>query len=148
MQIQISETFNKNASISGITPKMVKEANMEFAYFLKDADIAQKNISLRQQQQELLDLGKSIISRMDISRIHEYATKLKKFLSDLTKGAYSYDEQEYRDGQGDTKYIATVKTIDRELKEMLDMQRNGQIKQINLVNKIIGIHGLILNIVI
>ncbi len=145
MQIQLSNTLNRNTTIFGNNNIEDKIFRSEFAHILKDMEIYEKNMDLRAQHSEIIELGKLIISKMDICSINEYIRKLKIFLKDASCQTFSFREEEYKESDGNSKYMATIEIINREINELVDVLKNGQIKQINLIARISGIHGLILN---
>jgi len=146
MQIQLSNTLNRNTTIFGSSHVEDKIVRSEFAHILKDREIYEKNMDLRNQHSEIIELGKSIINRIDIFSINEYIRKLKNFLKDASCQTFSFREEEFKESDGKSKFMATIEIIDREINELVDTLKNGQIKQMNLLSRISGIHGLILNI--
>lgn len=148
MQITSTNAVNNNIFPIVKDSFAINETSGDFSKILMERETKLKTESLLEQRKEILALGESIIKKIDIEKIKDYQEKIKKFLKDLSNQTYSFNEDEYTDNKGRSKYISTIDVKNKELEAIFENTKIDQVRQMNILSRIQEIHGLILNITV
>ncbi len=118
---------------------------------LFSGDLARAHSDLSQEKlKELLDKitaqGKRLGEVPTYSELKTYRELVRSFLSETVSRAYTLESQAGWDRQGRQKIYTTVKKIDSELADLAEDVRFGQERQLQIMNRLDAIRGMLVDL--
>lgn len=118
---------------------------------LFSGDLARAKSDLSQEKlKELLDKitaqGKKLGQVPTYSELKTYRELVRAFLSETVSRAYTLESEAGWDRQGRQKIYTTVKKIDSELADLAEDVRFGQERQLQIMNRLDAIRGMLVDL--
>jgi len=90
--------------------------------------------------------GKRLADRVDVKELEKYRRLIRDFLDEIVSNGYTFSREDAYASRGKHRYIATVKVIDEKLDALGKEVMKDQADQIEILNSIDDIRGLILDL--
>lgn len=100
---------------------------------------------LEQDLKKINEKGKFIKDKMEIRDLVEYKQMIAAFLERTVKFSHKYSKETKFGRDGSYKVMGIVQKVNQELAELTEQLMNDQKDKINIVEKISGIQGLLVD---
>ena len=144
MDIKVNQVNNINqvdrhapARASGDAFKFTLISNIE------EASLKER---LNLMLEDIVQQGKKIAKRTDISEMRQYRQLIKDFLNEVVNRSHQFSRENFLDRRGRHRVYGIVKLIDKNLDELAEELIKDEKDNIAILNKIDEIRGLLLDI--
>ncbi len=96
--------------------------------------------------EDIIQQGKKIAKRTDISQMRQYRQMIKDFLNEVINRSHQFSRENFLDRRGRHRVYGIVKLIDKNLDELAEELIKDEKDNIAILNKIDEIRGLLLDI--
>ena len=96
--------------------------------------------------EDIVQQGKKIAKRTDISEMRQYRQLIKDFLNEVVNRSHQFSRENFLDRRGRHRVYGIVKLIDKNLDELAEELIKYEKDNIAILNKIDEIRGLLLDI--
>ncbi len=96
--------------------------------------------------EDIVQQGKKIAKRTDISEMRQYRQLIKEFLNEIVNRSHQFSRENFLDRRGRHRVYGIVKLIDKNLDELAEELIKDEKDNIAILNKIDEIRGLLLDI--
>ena len=96
--------------------------------------------------EDIVQQGKKIAKRTDISEMRQYRQLIKDFLNEVVNRSRQFSRENFLDRRGRHRVYGIVKLIDKNLDELAEELIKDEKDNIAILNKIDEIRGLLLDI--
>ena len=96
--------------------------------------------------EDIVQQGKKIAKRTDISEMRQYRQLIKEFLNEVVNLSHQLSREKMRQRRGRHRVYGIVKLIDKNLDELAEELIKDEKDNIAILNKIDEIRGLLLDI--
>ena len=96
--------------------------------------------------EDIVQQGKKIAKRTDISEMRQYRQLIKEFLNEVVNRSHQFSRENFLDRRGRHRVYGIVKLIDKNLDELAEELIKDEKDNIAILNKIDEIRGLLLDI--
>lgn len=96
--------------------------------------------------EDIIQQGKKIAKRTDISQMRQYRQMIKDFLNEIINRSHQFSRENFLDRRGRHRVYGIVKLIDKNLDELAEELIKDEKDNIAILNKIDEIRGLLLDI--
>ena len=96
--------------------------------------------------EDIVQQGKMIAKRTDISEMRQYRQLIKEFLNEVVNRSHQFSRENFLDRRGRHRVYGIVKLIDKNLDELAEELIKDEKDNIAILNKIDEIRGLLLDI--
>lgn len=96
--------------------------------------------------EDIIQQGKKIAKRTDISQMRQYRQLIKDFLNEIINRSHQFSRENFLDRRGRHRVYGIVKLIDKNLDELAEELIKDEKDNIAILNKIDEIRGLLLDI--
>ena len=96
--------------------------------------------------EDIVQQGKKIAKRTDISEMRQYRQLIKEFLNEVVNRSHQFSRENFLDRRGRHRVYGIVKLIDKNLDELAEELIKDEKANIAILNKIDEIRGLLLDI--
>ena len=110
----------------------------------RDAYIAR----LHEMKKSIDDQGKRLADRVDVKEFEKYRSLIREFIDEIVSNGYTFSKEDAFASRGRHRYIATIKIVDEKLDELGKQVMEENADQIEILNKIDDIRGLLLDLMI
>ena len=100
---------------------------------------------LEERLKKINEKGKFIKDRMEVRDLIEYKQMIKEFLDYTVKYSHKYFKETKFGRDGSYKVMGIVKKVNEELESLTQELMSSQREKINIVEKISGIQGLLVD---
>lgn len=138
-------------STSSVTPssgegrKINKSGNNSFSDTLGGFERENEKQQLEQQLKKINEKGKFIKERMEMRDLVEYKQMIKEFLEYTVKYSHKYSKETKFGRDGSYKVMGIVQMVNDELEKLTQELMSSEKDKINIVQKISGIQGLLVD---
>lgn len=144
------ENLNLASSIVGASAqeerKVRKSKNSSFSNtFSAMAQENEKEI-LEKKLLEINEKGKFVRDRMDLKDLVEYKKMITEFLEYTVKYSHKFSKETKLGRDGSFKVMGIVKKINEELENLTTELLNSEKDKLKIVDKISGIHGMLVDL--
>jgi len=142
---------SKSKKTSAISSKKInaKKSNIESISFIEVLSL-KSDEEARRKLEEILDIieekGKDLYEKRTIESLLEYKKMVKHFIEEAIEYGLKVEEKRGFRRTGRTRVLRTVSNIDKKLTQLTDAILQKEKKQINLLEKIGEIQGLLVSI--
>lgn len=144
MDIKVNQMNNVN-QVDRQAP--VKETNDSFKFTLiSNIEEAGLQERLQLMLEDIVQQGKKIAKRTDISEMRQYRQLIKEFLNEVVNRSHQFSRENFLDRRGRHRVYGIVKLIDKNLDELAEELIKDEKDNIAILNKIDEIRGLLLDI--
>ena len=103
---------------------------------------------LANMRDEIEEQAKRLGERVDVREFEKYRRLIRDFLDEIVSNGYTFSREDAYASRGRHRYIATVNVIDKRLDEMAKEVMKEQSDQIEVLNAIDDIRGLLLDMML
>ena len=138
-------------SSSSITPttgegrKIHKSGTSSFSDTLGGFERENERQQLEEDLKKINEKGKFIKEKMEIKDLVEYKRMIAEFLERTVKFSYKYSKETKFGRDGSYKVMGIVQKVNEELDELTRALMSSEKEKINIVEKISGIQGLLVD---
>ena len=144
MDIKVNQMNNVN-QVDRQAP--VKETSDSFKFTLiSNIEEASLQERLQLMLEDIVQQGKKIAKRTDISEMRQYRQLIKEFLNEVVNRSHQFSRENFLDRRGRHRVYGIVKLIDKNLDELAEELIKDEKDNIAILNKIDEIRGLLLDI--
>lgn len=148
--VKVQETLNQPSTVAGTSGKEDRKAvdikELNFQGQLKRVENRNFEERINDMVDRIMEQGEKLAKKADIRELKIYKNMISEFLDEAVKNSHKFSKQNLLDRRGRYKAFATVKKIN----EHLDLLTKDVLKEekdnINILNRIDDIRGLILDI--
>lgn len=145
MEIKVNELNN---IIQPEQTKQVAESDGSFKFMLasniEDSDIQAKISGL---MNEISEQGKKLSKHSDIRDMKKYRALIKNFLNEVVYRSHGFSRENFLDRKGRHRVYGIIRLIDKNLDELAEALLADEKDNIEILNKIGEIRGLLLDII-
>ena len=138
-------------SSSSITPttgegrKIHKSGTSSFSDTLGGFERENEKQQLEEELKKINEKGKFIKEKMEIKDLVEYKKMIAEFLERTVKFSYKYSKETKFGRDGSYKVMGIVQKVNEELDSLTQELMSSEKEKINIVEKISGIQGLLVD---
>jgi len=147
--LKIDQRFQKTANIkpnSRQNPELV-ESNKNFSDFMQHKNKEHSQELMKKLLDEIDTQGKNLINNKNLRELKAYKNLIKKYMDEALKTAILLDDQySYDRRSGRTKRYKIIREIDKKLLELTNSTLEKEEGNINLLDQIGEIRGLLVNL--
>ncbi len=108
-----------------------------------DADLSKK---LEIMLKDISVQGNLIAKRHDISEMRKYRQQIKDFLNEIVNRSHKFSREGFLDRKGRHRVYGIIRLIDSNLDELAKLLMEDEKKQLDILDKIGEIEGLLIDI--
>jgi len=101
---------------------------------------------LTEMKDEIDKQGKILSDRVDVREFEKYRRLIREFLDEIVSNGYTFSREDAYASRGRHRYIATVQVVDEKLDALGKEVIKEHSDQIEILNKIDDIRGLLLDL--
>ena len=102
-------------------------------------------VRLQELKEKIDEQGSMLLEKADIKEFERYRRLIQEFLDEIVSNGYTFQKEDAYASRGRHRYIATVRIIDEKLDELGKEVMKEQADEIEILNKIDDIRGLLLD---
>ncbi|MBE5934804.1 MAG: DUF327 family protein [Lachnospiraceae bacterium] len=144
MDIKVNQLNNLNQVEQTTQPRAADES-FRFT-LLSNIEEAGLQERLKLMFEDIVQQGKKIAKRTDISEMRQYRQLIKDFLNEVVNRSHKFSRENFLDRRGRHRVYGIIKLIDKNLDELAEELIKEEKDNIAILNKIDEIRGLILDI--
>lgn len=146
MEIRVNETAPASmVNQTGNTQPVDDSFKFTLSSAIEDQDLQNK---VTQMLNDITLQGKLIAKHMDIREMKKYRGLIKDFLNEIVNRSHKFSRENFLDRRGRHRVYGIVRLVDEKLDELAQALIEDEKNQIDILNKIGEIEGLLLDIVI
>ena len=146
MEIRVNETTPASmVNQTGNTQPVDDSFKFTLSSAIEDQDLQNK---VTQMLNDITLQGKLIAKHMDIREMKKYRGLIKDFLNEIVNRSHKFSRENFLDRRGRHRVYGIVRLVDEKLDELAQALVEDEKNQIDILNKIGEIEGLLLDIVI
>ena len=146
MKINKMGTSNPPLLVDRDNSGRVEKSSDPFAVNLAKSKDGQTKERLAKLLEAITDQGKRLTLVPTFSELKSYRELVREFLGEAVGSMYSLQSQAGWDRQGRQKIFTTIKQIDDTLAGLTEDVRIGQERQLNIMNKMDAIRGMLVDL--
>jgi len=120
--------------------------NSGFRRTLTDLSKEKYSARIAEMKNEIDEQGKRLGDRVDVREFERYRRLIREFLDEIVSNGYTFSREDAYASRGRHRYIATVRIVDEKLDALGKEVIKDQADQIEILNKIDDIRGLLLDL--
>ena len=128
-------------------PEQVQEANGDFKFVLtsklEDAGLAER---LNLMMQDIIQQGEKISKRNDIKDMQRYRILIKDFMNEVVTRSHVFSRENFLDRKGRHRVYGIIRLVDDNLDQLAQELMKDEQDNLEILNKIGEIRGLLLDI--
>lgn len=124
------------------------QQNEVFSRQVKERSKASWQEYMSELQGKILDQGKKLGERMDLSELFKYRTLVTAFFRETVDNGFSFDSESSFNARNRNKVFSTVKIVNEEIDEIARQLVSEQQDQLDVLERIDSIRGLILDMLL
>ena len=144
MDIKVNQMNNLN-QIEQVNQSRATDDSFRFA-LLSNIEEAGLQERLNFMFEEIVQQGKKIAKRTDITEMRQYRQLIKDFINEIVNRSHEFCRENFLDRRGRHRVYGIIKLIDKNLDELAEELIKDEKDNIAILNKIDEIRGLILDI--
>lgn len=141
----VSLNTSNITSTSNDGKKVQKLGNSSFSDTFGGFERENEKQQLEEQLKKINEKGKFIKEKMEIRDLVEYKKMITEFLERTVKFSYKYSKETKFGRDGSYKVMGVVKKVNEELDSLTKEMMSSEKEKINIVEKISGIQGLLVD---
>ena len=146
MEIRVNETAPASmVNQTGNTQPVDDSFKFTLSSAIEDQDLQNK---VTQMLNDITLQGKLIAKHMDIREMKKYRGLIKDFLNEIVNRSHKFSRENFLDRRGRHRVYGIVRLVDEKLDELAQALVEDEKNQIDILNKIGEIEGLLLDIII
>jgi len=117
-----------------------------FSDFLHEEREKNSKELLTKRLQEIDEQGKKFVQSRNLKELKKYKELIKTYMDEAVKASIRMEEQLSYDRYGRSKKMKIIKEVDKKLTELTEMILQQERNQIEFLNRIGEIKGLLINL--
>lgn len=144
MEIRVNDIQN-TAPVEQKPQVQDTDSNFKFALV---SNIEEKNLQalLSSLMNEISEQGKKISKHTDVRDMRRYRELIRNFLNEIVNRSHHFSRENFLDRKGRHRVYGIIKLIDKNLDELASQLINDEVDNIEVLNRIDEIRGLLLDI--
>ncbi len=122
------------------------DTNNSFSDFLQQEKRKDSKEFLAKLLQDIDEQGEKFVQFRNVKELKKYKELIKTFMDEAVKASLQLEERVSYDRLGRSKRLKIIRDIDKKLLELTDMILHNESNQIEFLNRIGEIKGLLINI--
>ena len=122
------------------------ELGKEFSDLLSSAGKELTKEKMQQLLNQIDEQGKRLGAKKNLQELKKYKELIKKFMDEAVQTGLEFNEQQSFDRYGRTKKYKIIRQIDEKLMDLTNRIVDKEQKQIDILDKIGEIKGLLINL--
>ncbi len=144
MAIRINEVTGGNEIT---TKRVVEKENIEdFSFTLKKIDENGLKDRLESLLSDITTQGKKLSEHMDIRDMKEYRRLVTDFVNEIVNNSHQFSRENFLDRRGRHRVYGIVKLVNEDLDELAQELMKQEKNNLNVLEKVDEIRGLLLDI--
>jgi len=103
-------------------------------------------VRLKEMKKAIDEQGELLADRADVREYEKYRRLIREFLDEIVSNGYAFSREDAYASRGRHRYIATVQVIDTKLDELGKEVMKEHADQIEVLNRIDDIRGLLMDL--
>ncbi|MCL2125438.1 MAG: YaaR family protein [Oscillospiraceae bacterium] len=103
---------------------------------------------LHELKKSIDDQGKRLADKVDVKEFEKFRSLIREFIDEVVSNGYTFSKEDAFASRGRHRYIATIQIVDEKLDELAKQVMEENAEQIDIINKIDDIRGLLLDMMI
>lgn len=146
MEIRVNDTVPVNAANQTNQTQPIDDSfKFTLSSAIEDQDLQNK---VTQMLNDISLQGKLIAKHMDIREMKKYRGLIKEFLNEIVNRSHKFSRENFLDRRGRHRVYGIVRLVDEKLDELAQALVEDEKNQIDILDRIGEIEGLLLDIVI
>lgn len=145
MDMKINEVTQASQTIP---TKPVKETDASFKFMLasniQEADLQAKVSAL---MNEISDQGKKISKHTDVRDMRRYRQLIKEFINEVVYRSHEFSRENFLDRKGRHRVYGIIRLVDENLDKLAEALLKDEKDNIEILNLVGEIRGLLLDII-
>ena len=128
-------------------PTKVPETSEEFKFMLM-SKISEEDLQARLTtlMEEITMQGERISKKKDIKDMRKYRSLIKDFMNEIVSRSHSFSRENFLDRKGRHRVYGIIRLVDDNLDQLAQELMNDEKDNLDILNKIGEIKGLLLDI--
>lgn len=145
MEIKVNELNNVAQPEQS---RQVQETDESFKFMLA-SNIEEKDLQAKLSglMNEISEQGKKLTKHTDIRDMKKYRALIKSFLNEVVYRSHGFSRENFLDRKGRHRVYGIIRLIDKNLDELAEALLADEKDNIEILNKIGEIRGLLLDII-
>ncbi len=101
---------------------------------------------LEKKLKDIAEKGKFVKEKMELKDLIEYKAMIKEFLERTVRFSYKYSKESKFGRDGSYKIMGIVKKVDEELESLTQEMMNSEKDKLKIVDKISGLQGMLVDL--
>ncbi|MCX7923786.1 MAG: YaaR family protein [Clostridia bacterium] len=149
--IKIQEALNNRSNISGLSGKEERKVSdnkeVSFQNHIKRVEGRNYEDKIRELVDKITEQGDKLGKRLDIKELKVYKKLISEFLDEAVGNSHEFSKRNFLDRRGRHKTYAIVKKINENVEQLTKEVLSAEKDNINILQRLDDIRGLILDIV-
>lgn len=150
--MKVSKTSKPSKTAAPSAPKETASVSavgkISFTEILAHKEYDQQKEALQQALDEIDKKGQALIENRTVETLFEYKNMIRDFIEETVNNGFEIRERRGFSRTGRNKVMRTVVEIDSKLTELTNLIIKREHKEINILNKVGEIQGLLINLII
>lgn len=148
--VKISDALNQSATVGGLSAKdekRIREAktdSFQTKLFKIEGDTQEERI--RNLAEIIFEQGEKLGKKVDIRELKKYKQLIATFLEEAVGTSTKFSKESFLDRRGRYRVYASIKRINEEVEELARQVLSSEKDNIQILQKIDDIRGLIMDI--
>ena len=145
MSVKINEV-NQISQVPDTAKTVAGDGSFKFtlASAITDAELQAKVDAL---MEDIVEQGNRIAQHMDIRDMKIYRSMISNFLSEVVAHSHEFSRENFLDRRGRHRVYGIIRQVNDKLDELARELINSEKNQVNILDKIGEIQGLVLDII-
>lgn len=146
MDIKVNEISNA-VPVENTTAPKATDGKFKFMLVsnIEEKDLQNKLNSL---MEEIDKQGERIAKHMDVADMRKYRSLVKEFMNEVVNRSHEFSRENFLDRRGRHRIYGIVKLVDKNLDELAQELVKDEKDNLEILNKVGEIKGLLLDIVV
>ncbi|KNY27164.1 YaaR family protein [Pseudobacteroides cellulosolvens] len=127
--------------------KISETRNSNFHTKLAQAEVSNFDERVRNMFNKIAEQGDKLAKKIDIREFKIYKAMISEFLDEIVNNSHKFSKKSFLDRRGRYKVYAVIKRINEELDLLAKEFLNGEKDNIQILQRLDDIRGLILDII-
>ena len=135
--------------VSTEAPAQVNQADGNFKFMLA-SNIAEQDLQLRLStlMEDITMQGSKLSKRMDVKDMKKYRGLIKEFMNEIINRSHEFSRENFLDRKGRHRVYGIIRLIDQNLDELAQELVSDEKDNLDILNRVGEIKGLLLDLVV
>ncbi len=144
MDLRVSEIIK--STIGEVNNKKQRVASDEFNFTLNKLDEDGLQERLTELINNICDQGNKISKHMDIKDLRDYRILITEFINEIITNSHKFKRENFLDKRGRHRVYGIIRVVNKELDSLAQELLKSEKNNLNVLEKIGQIQGLLLDI--